>query len=234
MRRVIHRTTSVWKREEGVVILLPTIVVAIFVAPLLRDGFPTLAMATTAFTVLLFVVGTLITVRNIWSGLLAFLLSGSAITLEVMRQIDGADTHAAWRLGAAGLTVLLFTAVMLARVFAPGPVSSYRLAGAVAAYLLVGLTWAYFYSLLETLHTGSFLASGSVTKGASIGAYPAVVYYSFVTLTTVGYGDVLPVSSAARALSNLESLVGVLYPAIFIGRLLSKRDEAPTPGPPDS
>jgi hypothetical protein len=232
MSRVINKTTAIWKREEGVVILLPTIVVAIFVAPILRDGFPALAMATTAFTVLLFVVGTLITARNIWSGVLGFLLAGTAVAFEVVRQIEGADTHAAWRLGSAGLTVLLFTAVMLARVFAPGPVSSYRLAGAVAAYLLVGLSWAYFYSLLETLHPGSFVAAGSVSKGASTGAYPAVAYYSFVTLTTVGYGDVLPVSSLARALSNLESLVGVLYPAIFIGRLLSKRDERPVPGPP--
>ena len=76
--------------------------------------------------------------------------------------------------------------------------------------------------------TGSFQAARSVTEGS----YPPLLYYSFVTLTTVGYGDVTPLSSAARALSNLESLIGVLFPAVLIGRLLSKQVAGRPPEPP--
>ena len=230
MRRFLHRTTAVWREEEGVLLLLPTLVLAIFVAPLLKDWFPLLAAATSAFSVLLFVVGALVVARNIWGGVVVSILAGSAIALEVVREIGGADSYAPWRLGLAGMTIGLFTAVMLVRVFAPGPVTSYRLVGAVVAYLLVGLTWGYVYDLLEVVRPGSFQA----VRGMAEGSYPTVLYYSFVTLTTVGYGDVTPVSSAARALSNLESLVGILYPAVLIGRLLSMQTGRNTPPPPSA
>lgn len=219
MRRLIHKTTSVWKNEEGTILLLPLLVAAIFVAPLLKDWFPVLAALSTALIVLLFVGGALVVARNVWGGLAVSLIAGAAIALEVVRQIEGADSFAPWRLGLSGLTIGLFTAVMLVRVFAPGPVTSYRLVGAVVAYLLVGLTWAYLYDFVEVLRPGSF----HTAQGMGEGAYPTALYYSFVTLTTVGYGDVTPVSSAARAFSNLESLVGILYPAVLIGRLLSKQ-----------
>ena len=78
------------------------------------------------------------------------------------------------------------------------------------------------------MHPGSFNAMRSAAEGS----YPTVLYYSFVTLTSVGYGDITPVSSAARALSNLESLVGILYPAVLIGRLLSKQGAGAPPEPP--
>jgi hypothetical protein len=75
------------------------------------------------------------------------------------------------------------------------------------------------------MHPGSLQAGPNPTEGA----YPPILYFSFVTLTTVGYGDILPVSQQARALSNLESLIGVLYPAVLIGRLLSMHGSAGTP-----
>jgi hypothetical protein len=228
MRRLIHRTTSVWTKEEGAAFLLPLLVAAIFVAPLLKEWLPFLAAVSTAFFILLFVVGALVVARNVWGGVLVSVLAVASIALEIRREIDGVDAYASWRLGLAGLTIALFTAVMLVRVFAPGRVTSYRLVGAIAAYLLVGLTWAYLYEFIEVLRPGSFRAVGGVTEGA----YPPLLYFSFVTLTTVGYGDVTPVSSAARALSNLESLVGILYPAVLIGRLLSKQITGAPPEPP--
>ena len=230
MRRLINKTASIWKREEGAVLLLPLLVAAIFVAPLLKDWAPVLAALSTAFIVLLFIVGALVVARNVWAGVVVSLLAGAATVLEVVRQIEGADSFAPWRIGLAGLTIALFTVVMLARVFAPGPATSYRLVGAVVAYLLVGLTWAYFYEFVEILRPGSF----RTPHGMAEGSYPTVLYYSFVTLTTVGYGDVTPLSSAARALSNLESLIGVLFPAVLIGRLLSKQVGRVPPEPPDS
>lgn len=230
MRGFIQKTTSVWDKEEGFSFLLALLVGALFVAPLIKDWLPFLAAASTALFVLLFVVGALVISRNAWGAIGVSLLAGSAVALEMAYDISGTDSFAPWRLGTAGLTVALFTAVTLARVFAPGPVTTHRLVGAVVAFVLAGLTWAYAYQWLETVRPGSFHL-GAIPKGS----YSALVYYSFVTLTTVGYGDVTPASSAARALSNVESLLGVLYPAIFIGRLLSKqvgRGEPPEGTPP--
>jgi len=127
--------------------------------------------------------------------------------------------------------IALFAAVTLFRVFAPGPVTTHRLVGAVSAYLLVGLAFALAYEWLEVVRPGSFNAGPHPAEGA----YPALLYYSFVTLTTVGYGDVLPLTEQARAMSNLESLLGILYPAVLIGRLVSMNAAAggpPADGPP--
>jgi hypothetical protein len=182
-----------------------------------------------AIPLILFVVGALVVARSVWAGIAVSVLAGSAIALEVIRQVGGADSYAPWRLGLGGLTFGLFTLVTLARVFSAGPVTSHRLVGAVVAYLLLGLTWAYAYSWLDVAHPGSFHAP----QGPA-GSYSPLVYYSFVTLTTVGYGDITPVSSAARVLSNLESLVGVLFPAVLIGRLLSMGSAGSRPEPPAS
>lgn len=225
MRRLIRKTTSVWEREEGFWFLLALLVGALFVAPLLKDWLPVLAAAGTALLVLLFVVGAIVLARNVWAAVAVSLLAGSAVALEMVYEISGTDSFAPWRTGTACLTIGLFTAVTLRRVFAPGPVTSHRLVGAVVAYLLVGLTWAYAYQWLAVVRPGSFQAAASAREGS----YPTLLYFSFVTLATVGYGDVVPVSSAARALANVESLVGVLYPAIFIGRLLSKQMEGKPP-----
>lgn len=226
MRRLIRHTTSVWTREEGFAFLLALLVADLFVAPLIKDAFPGLAVAAGALSFLLFVVGALVVARRIWSAIAVSALAGTAITLELVRQIDASDPLAAWREGAACLTFGVFALATLLRVFAPGPVTSHRLVGAVVAYLLLGLTWACAYELLESLRPAAF------HMARTDGSYPPFLYYSFVTLTTVGYGDITPASSGARALSNLESLVGVLFPAILIGRLLTKQGPGAPPEPP--
>ena len=81
---------------------------------------------------------------------------------------------------------------------------------------------------VDTVPPGSF----SIGADQADDAYPPLLYFSFVTLSTVGYGDVTPVLPAARALSNLESLIGVLYPAVLIGRLLSLQGGGGAPSPP--
>lgn len=227
MRDLIRKTTAVWEREQGFSLLLALLVATLFVAPLVKEAFPGLAAVTSGLSYLLFVVGALVVSRTVWGALAVSVLAGAAIALEIVRQIDASDPFVAWRLGAACLTFGVFALVTLARVFAPGPVTSHRLVGAVVAYLLVGLTWAHAYGLIEAVRHGSFQVAGESGE-----AYPRFLYFSFVTLTTVGYGDITPVSSAARALSNLESLVGVLYPAILIGRLLSKQGDGVPPEPP--
>ena len=228
MRRLAHRTASVWKREEGASVLFAFLVVNLFVVPFLRASFPALAPVSSVALVLLFVVGVLVVFASPWAKVGACLFAGSAIALELVRLVGGGDPFGSWRAGASCVTIGLFAVVTLFRVFAPGEITAHRLVGAVAAYLLVGLTWALAYEWLELVRPGSLQVGASPADGA----YPATLYFSFVTLTTVGYGDVTPVSQQARALSHLESLLGVHYPAVLIGRLLS-RDAVGGPPPAD-
>ena len=225
MKKLFHRTVSVWKREEGASGLLVFLVVNLFVVPFLRSWFPNLAPASTVALVLLFIVGVLVVFQSAWAKVVACLFAGTAIALEVARLVVGGDPFGPWRVGASCVTIGLFAVVTLFRVFAPGAVTAHRLVGAVAAYLLVGLAFALAYEWLELVRPGSFQAGIGPTEGA----YPTILYFSFVTLSTVGYGDVTPLSQQARALANLESLIGVLYPAVLIGRLLSMHGSGGTP-----
>ncbi|MGE8163025.1 potassium channel family protein [Paraburkholderia sp. NPDC080076] len=116
------------------------------------------------------------------------------------------------------LSLTLLGALMGTQVFGAGTVTRDRIGGAVALYMLVGLVWADAYQLISTVVPGSFV--GTSAHDGSV-ARSTLVYFSFVTLTTVGYGDITPVARVARSLSNLEALIGQLYPAIVLARLVS-------------
>ena len=89
--------------------------------------------------------------------------------------------------------------------------------GGACAFVLIGIVWAYIYYLLEIFQPNSFKAAEPL--GDDLGDF---MYYSFVTLTTLGYGDVLAVSKQARGLTILEAIIGQLYLAIMISRLVSR------------
>jgi len=104
------------------------------------------------------------------------------------------------------------------KVFGAGTVTFDRILGAITLYILIGVVWSEAYQLIGIYEFGAF-------AGIPPGDLPADrstwIYFSFVTLTTVGYGDITPVAHAARALAILEALIGQLYPAIVLARLVS-------------
>jgi hypothetical protein len=111
----------------------------------------------------------------------------------------------------------------MVKAFRAGPVNVHRIQGAVAAYLLFGLTWAAAYQLVAALAPGAFASAQPLAVQD-----PRVwTYYSFVTLTTMGYGDVTPVHPAARSLALMEALTGQLYPAVLLARLVSLHAAGP-------
>jgi uncharacterized membrane protein len=117
----------------------------------------------------------------------------------------------------ATLVAILFLILMLVvRVFRMGPVSGSRLQGAVALYLLLGLLWAHAYVIFNRDHPDSF---------ATVGSTPPTVagwtYFSFITLTTVGYGDITPKAPAVRMMAVGEALTGQLYLAVMLARLVA-------------
>jgi hypothetical protein len=113
----------------------------------------------------------------------------------------------------------LFTiAHVLRYVLAVGEVTTDKIHGAIAAYILIGLLWASIYVFLDTVHPGSF-ASGATGEAIKRLGPEDLLYFSFVTLTTTGYGDIAPATAHARSLAILEQLAGTFYIAILIARL---------------
>lgn len=135
---------------------------------------------------------------------------------------------------AGGLVFMTFVMVNLVEFIVRAPrVNSEVLCAGVAVYLLMGLVWSLAYSLVATLEPGSFhFDSKALASEAAIGAMmreETAVYYSFITLNTVGYGDIVPVSGFARMLSVLESTCGLFYMALLVARLVSLYNAQPVP-----
>jgi hypothetical protein len=89
----------------------------------------------------------------------------------------------------------------------------------LSAYLLAGVFFGVFYWVLEQTWSGSFAIPGEGVR--SDFSLPGAIYYSFVTLTTLGYGDIIPRSEVARGLAIMEAVAGQLYLAVLIARLVS-------------
>jgi voltage-gated potassium channel len=110
---------------------------------------------------------------------------------------------------------LIITAI-LRHIFLQQDVNADLIAGAIVVYLNMALMWSLLYGVLEAAHPGSFnLPAG--TPQTQPGLFH---YFSLVTITTVGYGDITPVTPAARAFANLEAVVGQLYLVILVSWLV--------------
>ena len=94
--------------------------------------------------------------------------------------------------------------------------------GGVTIYMLMGMGWAFAYSAVEHLSPGSFSTEVPLQdlRPTFDFLFPELLYFSFVTLTTLGYGDIAPIHPAARVLAIFEAIVGQLYVAVAIAALV--------------
>jgi hypothetical protein len=104
-------------------------------------------------------------------------------------------------------------------MFRKGAVTWSRIQRGISAYLLLGLVWGSAFQLTEQLHPGSFHFISPPVDVEQLSA--KLIYFSFATLTTVGFGDVTPINPFARSLAIAEAVVGQLFPAILIGALVA-------------
>ena len=125
----------------------------------------------------------------------------------------------ALRRGLLAAATLWSAAVLLPYVLRAGRVDAERIAAALSAYLLVGLAFAGVFAALDAAAPGAL--GSAAARGPGPVSLDEAVYFSFVTLATLGYGDFVPLSSAARALAVLEAMFGQLYLAVLVARLVS-------------
>jgi hypothetical protein len=120
----------------------------------------------------------------------------------------------------AGLVLIAFVVANLLRFVLRAPsVNVEVLCASISAYLMLGLLWTVAYWLVDQLTPGAFAFNGNAER-QSIRGFNAF-YFSFVTLSTVGYGDITPVSKVARMLAAMEAITGLLYVAVLIARLVA-------------
>ncbi len=119
--------------------------------------------------------------------------------------------------GLCGAAFFLFAIIqMLIFIYSRKEVTRDLIVGAAVVYLFMALMWTFIFVAVETLHPGSF----NIPEGTDIEASRQFVYYSFVTLTTLGYGDITPATSMARSLCILEAVIGQLYLVVQVAWLV--------------
>lgn len=104
--------------------------------------------------------------------------------------------------------VAFFCVTILSYVLGSGRVTSDKIFAAICVYMLLGYGWTFVYSILLELQPGSFAVTGEFGRNDYVGRMLQLRYFSFTTLTTVGYGDIVPHSPAARTMAILEAVMG--------------------------
>ena len=128
-------------------------------------------------------------------------------------------------IGLRAVLLAFLIAFVAVEVMSEVRISADTILGGICIYLLLGFFYAHVYVMLELADTGALLAGGRPFAALSgihpLQSVPAIVYYSYATLTTVAYGDITPATSLARFVAITEAMFGQLFPAIFIARLVS-------------
>jgi hypothetical protein len=119
--------------------------------------------------------------------------------------------------GLCGAAFFIFAIIqILIFVYTQKEVTRDLIAGAAIVYLLMALAWSFIFGVVESLNPGSF----SIPDIEGISTSRVFLYYSFVTITTLGYGDITPVTSLARSLCILEAVIGQLYLVVQVAWLV--------------
>jgi hypothetical protein len=109
--------------------------------------------------------------------------------------------------------------VVARAVFARGRITLHRIVGAVLLYLVIGFTFTALFCFVALLEPHAFAGMRPLEDNLAVASNFG--YFSFVTLTSVGYGDIVPVHPYARGLANVEAIIGQLYPATLLARLVT-------------
>lgn len=204
-----------WTDDRDLSIFLAVIVAILLVPTLLPVGLPGRLIVDALISVML-ISGAAAVADKPRAVLIVSVITGATLLVRWANWLFPTSNLAVWGEIFTLATLGILCYVMLRLVLRRGPITTNRIEGAIAVYLLLGLTWAHAYWLVALWHPGAF--TGAVDdKGPVRWTY----YYSFVTLTTMGYGDIMPVHPLARALAVLEALTGQLYLAIMLARLVS-------------
>lgn len=206
--------------DYGLAALLVLLVVYIFfIYPLLGGDAFSGGAVSIAFTLIL-IAGIAATSHHSAIRLGIVVLAVIALLSHWFHVLVGGTAAHVISAAAAILFFTMQTWFLSVRVFASGTVNVYRICGAVAVYLILGVLWANAYVFIYLVQPAAF----AFAPGAQAFEPPIseMVYFSFVTLTTIGYGDITAVHPMARSLVILEGLVGQLYPAILLARLMTQ------------
>jgi voltage-gated potassium channel len=196
----------------------------IFVTPLITDG----------------ELGALFLQLGVWSIIVAGIFAASARRgYLVISSVLALGAIIAWlgpdflpgnldevaRMLTAALCFTMTAVIVVQAVMKHERVTADTVLGGINSYLLIAFAFMFVYATIVTLEPRAYLVQGQsmmevLTTTSDAYSFALLLYFSFTTLTTLGYGDIVPVGSIARLTTSAEAVIGQLYVAIFIGRIV--------------
>jgi Ion channel len=217
-KQINRRLPSFWREDRHLSFFLGFLVLMTIFVPMVGLSRPGRIAIDLTFALML-LSGAIATVRQRLLMYLIIALTILEFMADLIVEFNPSFRPMGWDTALKLVGMAILVVMILRQTFLPGPVNVHRVMGGVAAYLLIGVTWAFGYKLLmeeipNAIHFQSSFA------GISTGEPARLLYFSFATLTTLSYGDVYPVHRVARSLAIAEALIGQLYPAILIATLV--------------
>ena len=206
--------------------LLIVLVVAFLVSPFLKTGIGSILSALMLLYTIILIIRSFTLPKILFS--IYTVIAVIAFGLELIVSMRWAPS---FNLSFALLSQVIFTlylggaAYWIGRdIFNTSKVTGDTVRGGISVYLLIGFVWALFYGIVATLDPNAFSQRLILN-----GSYLKALHFSFTTLTTLGYGDIVPLSEIALVLTNLEAIIGQMYSTVFIailvGGYLSRRSQ---------
>lgn len=208
-----------FRKRNRFLYFLISITLLIIIAPLLIVGiFGQIVLSILIVFVLISSINSISTDRKHF--LISCLFGAPWIVVSIATTLSG-RLHPEFYEALFGSVFFVYvTVVTLSYVLKDQRVTADTLYGAICVYILLGITWSFFCVLAEAVFPGafSFVSENRVNNFLD---WPDFLYYSFVTLTTLGYGDITPIIQTSRNLAFLEAVSGQVYLAIIVARLVA-------------
>jgi hypothetical protein len=183
----------------------------------------------------LFLVAAAYSVRRSRFFLMAIILGASAIIAEFAGYFIDRKSVMVLATGLSSLYLLVITVLILSNLARQERISADTVMGGLCVYIMIGVLWTSLFINQEMIAPGSFDFGKHAARSGTPGFYGLLFYYSFISLLTIGFGDIIPTSSMAQTLTILEGLIGrfyiVFYMAYLINLYISRKE---SPGPPEN
>lgn len=222
MKHLVNKFRSYWVEDFSFVSLLAMLIFTIFIMPTLIElQWAGVLLLNIMFSAIFFV--------GIWSALSkrwiigTSLLFGIYVILKVLRFTPSFHlipyNNVIIENIIASLNIMAFIYINMKLLFRNKEFNFYRVIGAINVYLLIALWGAFMFEIIHLLFDSS-IETGEILSGGHED-FSEYIYFSITSITTVGYGDIVPVHPAARMLATFLSATGMLFPAVIIARLVS-------------